>query len=82
MIGSGADPTASPNFYPRLQRRLQAGDTVVIETGSCMFHLNGMRLPGGVGAEEQGLWGSIGWATPATLGIALAKTRADVAGHR
>ena len=73
MIGSGADPTASPNFYPRLQRRLQAGDTVVIETGSCMFHLNGMRLPGGVGAEEQGLWGSIGWATPATLGIALAK---------
>ena len=73
MTGSGADPTASPNFYPRLQRRLRAGDTLVIETGSCMFHLNSMRLPGGVGAEEQGLWGSIGWGTPATLGVALAK---------
>ena len=74
MTGSGADPTASSNFYPRLQRRLRAGDTLVIETGSCMFHLNGMRLPAGVDAQEQGLWGSIGWGTPATLGIAMAKT--------
>ncbi|MFM8803627.1 MAG: thiamine pyrophosphate-dependent enzyme, partial [Planctomycetia bacterium] len=24
-------------------------------------------------AEEQGLWGSIGWATPACLGVAMAK---------
>lgn len=75
MTGSGDDPTGSPNFYPRLQRRLKAGDTLVIETGSCMFHLNGMRLPAGVDAQEQGLWGSIGWGTPATLGIAMAKTK-------
>jgi indolepyruvate decarboxylase len=27
-----------------------------------------------VGVEAQGLWGSIGWGTPATLGIAMAKT--------
>ena len=74
MTGGPSDPTASPNFYPRLQRRLRAGDTLVIETGSCMFHLNPMRLPAGVGVEAQGLWGSIGWGTPATLGIAMAKT--------
>jgi len=74
LSGSAGDPTSSENLYPRLQRHLKAGDTLVIETGTCMFHLNGMRLPAGVGAEEQGLWGSIGWATPATLGIALAKT--------
>ena len=74
MTGAPSDPTASPNFYPRLQRRLRAGDTLVIETGSCMFHLNPMRLPAGVGVEAQGLWGSIGWGTPATLGIAMAKT--------
>lgn len=74
LTGSPADPTSSATFYPRLQRRLRADDTLVIETGSCMLHLNGMRLPAGVGAEESGLWGSIGWATPATLGIALAKT--------
>lgn len=75
--GSGDDPTCSATFYPRLQRRLKSGDTLIIETGTAMLHLNGMRLPAGVSAEEQGLWGSIGWATPATLGVALAKT----AGH-
>lgn len=72
LVGGGDDPTSSANFYPRLQRQLNAGDTLVIETGTCMLHLNPMLLPEGVGAEEQGLWGSIGWATPATLGIALA----------
>ena len=74
MTGSGDDPTSSATFYPRLQRLLKSGDTLVIETGTDMMHLNPMRLPAGVGAEEQGLWGSIGWATPAALGIALAKT--------
>lgn len=73
MTGSGDEPTCSANFYPRLQRRLRADDTLVIETGTCMLHLNGMLLPSGVDAEEQGLWGSIGWGTPAALGIALAK---------
>lgn len=74
LAGAGDEPTSSANFYPRLQRRLRSGDTVVIETGTCMSHLNSMRLPAGVGAEGQGLWGSIGWATPATMGIAMAKT--------
>ena len=73
LTGSGAEPTSSANFYPRLQRRLRSGDTVVIETGTCMSHLNAMLLPPGVSAEGQGLWGSIGWATPAALGIAMAK---------
>lgn len=74
LTGAGDEPTSSANFYPRLQRRLRSDDTVVIETGTCMSHLNSMRLPAGVGAEGQGLWGSIGWATPATMGIAMAKT--------
>ena len=74
LTGSGDDPTCSANFYPRLQRRLKSGDTLVVETGTCMIHLNGMRLPAGVDAEGQGLWGSIGWGTPATLGVAMAKT--------
>jgi len=73
VVGADTDPTSSANFYPRLQRRLQSGDTLVIETGTSMFHLNGMRLPAGVRTEAQGLWGSIGWATPATLGISMAK---------
>ena len=74
LVGSGDDPTSSANLYPRLQRRIKAGDTLLVETGSCMMHLNGMQMPAGVGVEGQGLWGSIGWATPACLGVALAKT--------
>ncbi|MFM7244210.1 MAG: alpha-keto acid decarboxylase family protein [Planctomycetaceae bacterium] len=73
LVGQSDDRLTSANFYPRLQRRLRAGDTVVVETGTCMLHANRMRLPAGVGVEEQGLWGSIGWATPACLGVALAK---------
>lgn len=74
MVGTAEDPISSASFYPRLQRRLQAGDTVVIETGTCMTHLNKVLMPAGVSAEGQGLWGSIGWATPACLGVAMAKT--------
>jgi indolepyruvate decarboxylase len=71
--GNGDYKLSSANFYPRLQRCLKSGDTLVVETGTCMMHLNPMVLPKGVGAEGQGLWGSIGWATPATLGVCLAK---------
>jgi indolepyruvate decarboxylase len=38
-----------------------------------MTKLNKMPLPAGVDAEGQGLWGSIGWATPACLGVVMAK---------
>lgn len=74
LVGAATDATCSANFYPRLQRRLRSGDTLVIETGTCMTHLNKVLLPEGVSAEGQGLWGSIGWGTPACLGVAMAKT--------
>ena len=74
LAGEAADRLNSAHFYPRLQRWLRAGDPIVVETGTCMLHVNRMLLPAGVGVEEQGLWGSIGWATPACLGVALAKT--------
>ena len=74
MVGKADERLSANAFYPRLQRALRKGDTVVIETGSCMTRLNKMLLPAGVSAEGQGLWGSIGWATPACLGVAMAKT--------
>jgi indolepyruvate decarboxylase len=74
LVGAPGDATSSANLYPRLQRRLRSGDTLVIETGTCMTHLNKVLLPEGVSAEGQGLWGSIGWATPACLGVVMAKT--------
>lgn len=74
MVGKGDEKLSTDAFYPRLQRALRRGDTLVIETGSCMTRLNRMTLPAGVSAEGQGLWGSIGWATPACLGVEMAKT--------
>jgi indolepyruvate decarboxylase len=72
LSGKTADKLGSASFYPRLQRFLKSGDVLVIETGTCMLHLGPMWLPAGVGCETQTLWGSIGWATPATLGVTMA----------
>ena len=75
VTGNASDALSSASFYPRVQRMLKTGDVVVVETGTCMLHLNAMLLPGDVASEGQTLWGSIGWATPATLGIAMANRK-------
>lgn len=67
-----SQPTSSANLYPRIQKMLRAGDVYVVETGSCTMHSTPMLLPEGVGFQTQTLWGSIGWATPAAMGICMA----------
>lgn len=74
LVGQPDDRLTSANLYPRLQRMLRAGDSLVIETGTCMFHLVKTLLPQGVESHGQTLWGSIGWGTPAALGVAMAKS--------
>lgn len=74
LVGRDGDALSSAAFTARLQRHLRAGDTLVIETGTCGLHLLPMLLPAGVDVEVQGLWGSIGWATPACMGVAMAKS--------
>jgi len=75
MVGQPHDPISSAAFYPRLQRFLQDGDNLVVEGGSCMFPCASLLLPKGVSYEGQILWASIGWATPTTLGVALAEPK-------
>jgi len=72
MVGEPSAPTASTNVYPRIQKMLRPGDVYVVETGSCTIHSTPMLLPEGVGFQTQTLWGSIGWATPAAMGICMA----------
>jgi len=72
LTGSASDKTSSANFYPRFEQMLKANDIVVCETGTCMLHLTRVRLPDNASFEIQVLWGSIGWATPSTLGVAMA----------
>jgi indolepyruvate decarboxylase len=59
-------------LYPRYAGFIRAQDTVVLETGSSTLGLTPMPLADGVRVEAQVLWGSIGWATPAALGVSLA----------
>ena len=72
VAGEPTDEIAMDRLYPRYAAFLRAGDTVVLETGSSTLGVMPMPFADGVRVEAQVLWGSIGWATPAALGVALA----------
>ena len=59
-------------LYPRLEKFLEAGDIVIAETGTVSMGLGFARMPRKATFHNQTLWGSIGWATPAALGAAVA----------
>ena len=59
-------------LYPRYAAFIRPGDTVVLETGSSSPEMTPTALADDVRVEAQVLWGSIGWATPAAFGMALA----------
>jgi indolepyruvate decarboxylase len=73
--GQPSDKITMAALYPRYAEFIRAGDTVVLETGSSSLGLVPMTLADGVRVEAQVLWGSIGWATPAAFGAALADER-------
>jgi len=72
VAGNPSDRITMAELYPRYASFLRAGDTVVLETGSTSLGLPPMVLAAGVRVEAQVLWGSIGWATAAAFGIAIA----------
>jgi indolepyruvate decarboxylase len=72
VSGKASDKITMDALYPRYAAFLRAGDTVVLETGSTSLGVTPTTLPDGVRVEAQVLWGSIGWATPAAFGVALA----------
>jgi indolepyruvate decarboxylase len=74
-----AKPGGKPNekitaaaLYPRYRDFLKPRDQIVIESGSSTSGIVPLPLPDGAEVHSQPLWGSIGWATGATLGVALA----------
>jgi pyruvate decarboxylase len=67
------DPTITHKYlWPRLGQWLQPNDIVVTETGTSNFGIWETKFPKGVSAISQVLWGSIGYATGAVQGAALA----------
>jgi indolepyruvate decarboxylase len=59
-------------FYPALEEFLKPGDIVVAETGTVSMGLGFAKMPENSIFLNQTLWCSIGWATPAALGAAIA----------
>lgn len=66
------DKLTSEYIYPRLQEFFQENDYIFLETGVLQHGVAGSRLPDNVVVNSQTLWGSIGWATPATFGAGIA----------
>jgi indolepyruvate decarboxylase len=70
--GGPDDPITPDYLYPRWERFLREGDIVMAETGTISMGLGFARMPTGAEFFNQTLWGSIGWATPAAFGAAMA----------
>ncbi|QLE78245.1 alpha-keto acid decarboxylase family protein [Francisella sp. Scap27] len=63
-------------FYDKITSFLNDDNILVAETGSTSLNISKYPLPAKAKYHNQTLWGSIGWATPATLGITLANPNA------
>jgi indolepyruvate decarboxylase len=72
LPGTASDRVSSATLYPRLAKFFRKNDIVIAETGLCMGYLAPIPLPDGAVFHNQTLWGSIGWATPAAFGAAMA----------
>jgi indolepyruvate decarboxylase len=70
--GCDNDPITAAALYSCLNRFIRPDDIVVAETGTVSMGLGFAQLPRGASFHNQGLWASIGWATPAALGAAVA----------
>ncbi|OWK38221.1 alpha-keto acid decarboxylase family protein [Fimbriiglobus ruber] len=70
--GKPGDPITAAALYPRYRDFIKPMDRIVLESGSSSSGIYPLPLPDGAETQSAPLWGSIGWATGATLGIALA----------
>lgn len=68
----------SEYIYPRLQEFFKDNDIIITETGIVPHGISQMKFASNVDLQFQTLWGSIGWATPATLGACIAKPQSRV----
>ena len=72
LVGGPDDPITQESLPARYQRFFKPNDIVVAETGTSAVCVGGLLLPEGAVYHNQTLWGSIGWATGAALGTAVA----------
>jgi len=68
-------------FWPRISQFIRPEDVVCTETGTSSFGALEMQLPAKAIYLSQILWGSIGWATGATVGASLAARERQLKGR-
>ena len=68
---SAGDQITADYLYASFAKFFKPGDIIMSETGTATFGLLPVFLPKGATFNNQTLWGSIGWATPASFGAAL-----------
>ncbi|KAJ9100375.1 hypothetical protein QFC20_005441 [Naganishia adeliensis] len=59
-------------LWPRVGKFFKEHDLILAETGTSAFGIVNVPFPSTATCVVQTLWGSIGWATGAALGVALA----------
>jgi pyruvate decarboxylase len=64
-------PLSRVEMVRQIQEDLDAGTTLLVESGDSWFNGEYMHLPDGARFEIEMQWGAIGWSVPATLGYAL-----------
>jgi indolepyruvate decarboxylase len=69
---TGNAPLDAGNLYPRWTQFIRPDDILIAETGTASMGLGFAHMPRGASFHNQTLWGSIGWATPAAFGAAVA----------
>jgi indolepyruvate decarboxylase len=72
ITGEEADPITTETLYPRWSHFIKENDILIAETGTASMGLGFAKMPKGATFHNQTLWGSIGWATPAAFGAAVA----------
>jgi indolepyruvate decarboxylase len=72
IVGFGTDAITADSLYPRWEKFLKEDDILIAETGTASMGLGFAQMPRGATFHNQTLWGSIGWATPASFGAAVA----------
>ena len=72
IAGRGSDPIKADALYSRWADFLKPNDILIAETGTSSMGLGFALLPKGSTFHNQTLWASIGWATPAAFGAAVA----------
>lgn len=60
------------NVQQAVESILTGDNILVVETGTASFRFATLQIPEGCSWQTQTLWGSIGWATPAAFGAAMA----------